>query len=256
MNWLLNKKILVMGVANQRSIAWAIAKALYKHGAELIFTFQNERLGTKVKRLVEEEMKEALSFQCDVSSDEEIRGLFSQIKDQVGTIDGIVHSIAFAPSADLEADFINTSRKGYAIAQEISAYSLIGVANYSREVLSEEGSILTMTYAGAERVVPDYKVMGVAKASLEASVRYLANDLGSKQIRINGISAGPIRTLSAKGVSNFNSVLQLMREKAPLRRETDVNDVANTAVFLLSPLSRGITGEVIHVDNGFNIVGM
>jgi enoyl-[acyl-carrier protein] reductase I len=251
-----NKKVVVMGVANQRSIAWAIAKALHSAGAELAFTYQGERLEKKVKELVEAEMPGSLCVECDVTSDEQLKNAFSIIGDKWGKIDGLVHSIAYAKSEDLENPYIETSREGYALAQDISAYSLVAVAREAKKYMTEGGSIVTMTYMGSERVIPNYNVMGVAKAALEASVRYLAYDLGTENIRINAISAGPIRTLAAKGVKDFNKMLNVVEERAPLHRTTNPDEVADTALFLLSHMGRGITGEVIHVDSGYNIMGM
>ncbi|MCS1352168.1 enoyl-ACP reductase FabI [Mechercharimyces sp. CAU 1602] len=249
------KRFLIMGVANKRSIAWAIAKALHRAGAQLAFSYQGERLEKYVRRLVDEEIPGAPCIECDVTSDEQLTTAFAEMKELWGTLDGVIHSIAFARNEDLEGSFLNTSRAGYALAQDISAYSLIAVARAAKPLMVEGGSLITMTYLGAERVIPNYKVMGIAKAALETNVRYLAEDLGKDNIRVNAISAGPIRTLAARGVKDFNSILKMMEEKAPLRRVTDVEEVADTALFLASSLSRGITGEVIHVDNGFNLIG-
>jgi enoyl-[acyl-carrier protein] reductase I len=250
------KRVLIMGVANKRSIAWAIAQSLHNHGAELAFTYQGERLERRVRELVEAEMPGSPMFECDVTSDEQVRSAFDRIGEVWGRIDGLVHCIAFAKAEDLEVPFVETSRDGYALAQDISSYSLVACARAAKSLMTEGGSILTMTYMGSERVIPNYNVMGVAKAALEASVRYLAHDLGPDGIRVNAISAGPIRTLAAKGVKDFNSVLHIVEEKSPLRKTTDPAEVADTALFLSSPLSRGITGEVIHVDGGYNIMGM
>jgi enoyl-[acyl-carrier protein] reductase I len=249
------KKALVMGVANDRSIAWAIAQALYREGATLAFTYQGERLERRVRSLTEN-MEGVFLTSCDVTRDEEIDRVFAELKSQFGTLDVVVHSLAYAKAEDLEGEYVDTSRDGYALAQDISAYSLVAVARRARELMADGGSIITMTYLGAERVIPNYNVMGVAKAALEASVRYLASDLGKQGIRVNGISAGPIKTLAAKGVRGFNSVLQVIEEKSPLRRTTDVSEVADTALFLASHWSRGITGEIIHVDSGYHIMGM
>jgi len=205
---------------------------------------------------VEAEMPGSPMFECDVTSDEQVRSAFDRIGEVWGRIDGLVHCIAFAKAEDLEVPFVETSRDGYALAQDISSYSLVACARAAKSLMTEGGSILTMTYMGSERVIPNYNVMGVAKAALEASVRYLAYDLGPSGIRVNAISAGPIRTLAAKGVKNFNSMLHIVEERSPLRKTTDPAEVADTALFLISPLSRGITGEVIHVDGGYNIMGM
>jgi enoyl-[acyl-carrier protein] reductase I len=256
MNLLQGKNILIMGVANKRSIAWGIAESLSKAGANLIFTYQGERLKKNVEELAATLNQEKnILIPCDVTSDEDIERAFAEIKEQVGVLHGVAHCIAFAKAEDLEGEFVTTSREGYALAQDISAYSLVAVANKAREVMTEGGSIVTLTYLGGERVVPNYNVMGVAKAALEMSVRYLASDLGKSNIRVNAISAGPIRTLAAKGIKNFNSIIKTITEKAPLGRMIDQSEVGDTALFLFSPLSRGITGEVIHVDAGYHIMG-
>lgn len=244
-----------MGVANKRSIAWGIARSLDKAGARLIFTYNQDRMLKNVKELAETlEGKDYLLLQCDVTVDEDITACFQEIKNQVGTIQGVAHCIAFANREDLEGEFVDTSRDGFLLAQNISAYSLTAVAKEARPLMTEGGSIITLTYLGGERVVTNYNVMGVAKASLDASVKYLANDLGKDGIRVNSISAGPIRTLSAKGIRGFNSVLNQIEEKAPLRRTVTQEEVGDTALFLFSDLSRGITGENIHVDAGFHIL--
>lgn len=250
------KKVVIMGVANKRSIAWAIAKALHREGADLAFTYQGERVLKFVQQLVEEEMPGSLIIQCDVTNDEEVSQAFAEIHQSWGKLDGVVHSIGFAKAEDLSQAYVETSRDGYALAQDISSYSLVAVSREAKKYLSSGGSILTLTYMGSERVIPGYNVMGVAKAALEASVKYLAHDLGPSNIRVNAISAGPIRTLAAKGVKDFNSMLSVIEERSPLRRGTDPEEVADTTVFLLSHMSRGITGEVIHVDSGYNIMGM
>ncbi|UOF90571.1 enoyl-ACP reductase FabI [Fodinisporobacter ferrooxydans] len=249
------KHILIMGVANKRSIAWAIAQALHREGAKLAFTFQGERLERSVRELVDEHMPGSLLVSCDVTKDEEIDQVFATLEEKIGVLHGVVHSLAFAKTEELEGEFINTSRDGYLLAQDISAYSLVAVAKRARKLMTEGGSIVTMTYLGGERVVENYNVMGIAKAALDMNVRYLAKDLGADNVRINAISAGPIRTLAAKGVKDFNKILKTMEEKAPLRRTTDQAEVGDTAMFLMSHLSRGITGEVIHVDSGYHILG-
>lgn len=256
MNKLLDgKNILIMGVANKRSIAWSIAKSLNNAGARLIFTYQGERFEKNLRELAVD-MEDSLFYQCDVTKDEEITDLFQNIKQDVGSINGVVHSVAHAKGEELKGKYSDTSRDGYLMAQEISVYSLVAVAREAEALMSEGGSIITLTYLGGERVVKNYNVMGVAKSALESSVKYLANDLGPNNIRVNAISAGPIRTLSAKGVSEFNTILREIEEKAPLRRATDAAEVGDTAFFLISDLSRGITGEVIHVDSGYHILGM
>jgi len=245
----------VMGVANKRSIAWGIARSLHAAGARLIFTYAGERFADEVRKLVETlEDDTALVLPCDVTSDEEIVRCFAEIKEKVGVIHGIAHCIAFANKDDLSGEYMNVSRDGFLLAHNISAYSLTAVARAAKELMTEGGSIVTLTYLGGERVVQNYNVMGVAKASLDASVKYLANDLGKYGIRVNAISAGPIRTLSAKGVSDFNSILKEIEERAPLRRTTTQEEVGDAALFLFSDLSRGITGEIIHVDSGYHIL--
>ncbi|GIN19212.1 MAG TPA: enoyl-[acyl-carrier-protein] reductase FabI [Bacillus bacterium] len=251
------KSFVVMGVANKRSIAWGIARSLHKAGAKLIFTYAGERLEKNVRELADTLEGESLVLPCDVTKDEDIEACFSQIKEQAGPIHGIAHCIAFANKEELDGDYLNVTRDGFLLAHNISSYSLTAVAKSVQKlnVMPEGGSIVTMTYLGGERVVTNYNVMGVAKASLDASVMYLASDLGKQGIRVNSISAGPIRTLSAKGISDFNSILKEIEEKAPLRRTTTPEEVGDTAVFLFSDLSRGITGENIHVDSGYHIMG-
>lgn len=247
----------VMGVANKRSIAWGIAQALDKAGARLIFTYAGERFKSNVESLAEGlENQSSLFYPCDVTSDEEIKSTFEAIKSDVGIIHGLAHCIAFANKEELDGEYLNTTREGFLLAQNISAYSLTAVAKESRGLMTEGGSIITLTYLGGERVVQNYNVMGVAKASLDASVKYLANDLGPERIRVNAISAGPIRTLSAKGISDFNSVIKMIEERSPLRRAITPEDVGNTALFLMSDLSNGMTGETLHVDSGFNIISI
>lgn len=249
------KTYVVMGVANKRSIAWAIAKALHRQGARIIFTYQGERLEKNVRELAETlERNDSILLPCDVTKDEDITDTFTKIKNEVGVIHGVAHCIAFAKTEELEGEFINTSREGYHLAQDISSYSLVAVSKAARALMTEGGSIVTLTYLGGERVVSNYNVMGVAKAALDASVKYLANDLGKDAIRVNAISAGPIRTLAAKGVKDFNSILKKIEEKAPLRRTITQEEVGDAALFLFSDLARAITGEIIHVDAGYNIV--
>jgi enoyl-[acyl-carrier protein] reductase I len=251
-----NKTFVVMGVANKRSIAWGIARSLHEAGAKLIFTYAGERLESSVRELAESlDQQEAIVLPCDVTNDEDIAKCFASIKDKVGTIHGVAHCIAFANKDELNGDYINTTREGFLLAHNISSYSLTAVAKEAKELMTEGGSIVTLTYLGGERVIANYNVMGVAKASLDASVKYLAADLGKEGIRVNSISAGPIRTLSAKGVSDFNSIIKVIEEKAPLRRPTTPEEVGDTALFLFSELSRGITGENIHVDSGYHILG-
>ncbi|WP_243385683.1 enoyl-ACP reductase FabI [Bacillus kexueae] len=250
------KNIVVMGVANKRSIAWGIARSLHAAGARLIFTYVGERMEKSVRDLVDTLGREDyLVLPCDVTSDEEIEKCFATIKEEVGVVHGIAHCIAFANKEELNGEYLNTTRDGFLLAHNISSYSLTAVAKAARPLMTEGGSIVTLTYLGGERVVTNYNVMGVAKASLDASVKYLANDLGKEGIRVNAISAGPIRTLSAKGVSDFNSILKDIEERAPLRRTTTQEEVGDTALFLFTDLSRGLTGEMLHVDSGFHILG-
>jgi len=251
------KNIVVMGVANQRSIAWGIAKSLHREGANLIFTNRQKRSYQKLQKLLDDnDMEAKLLVSCDVADDDSIQAAFNEIKEEVGTIHGLVHSVAFANREELQGEYANTSRDGFLLAQEISAYSLVAVANAARKLMTEGGSIVTQTYLGSEKVVKNYNVMGVAKASLEASVRYLAEDVGKNHIRVNAISAGPVRTLSAKGVSGLNDIHHVIEERAPLRRNIDQDQVGDATMFLLSDLARGITGEVIHVDSGYHIMGL
>lgn len=252
---LTGKNILVMGVANDRSIAWAIAQSLAAQGAKLAFTFENERVEERVRKLADT-IPGSILLPCNVTVDAEIETLAETVKKEFGVLHGLVHSIAFAKTEELEGLYVDTSREGFALAHDISAYSLVAVAKRLYPLMTEGGSIMTMTYLGAERAMKNYNVMGVAKAALEASVRYLAADLGQFNIRVNGISAGPIRTLAAKGIKDFNSILRQVEEKAPLRRTTETAEVGDTAMFLLSSLSRGITGEIIYVDGGYHIVGI
>ncbi|MGA2960599.1 MAG: enoyl-ACP reductase [Candidatus Korobacteraceae bacterium] len=243
----------VFGVANKRSIAWAIAQQLRAAGAKLAITYQSERI-----RQEAEEMILSLPgdpFQCDVSSDDEIDSLFRQLKQRYDRIDTLVHSIAYAPPEELRNEFVMTSREGFRIAHEISVYSLIALARAAAPLMSQGGSIITLTYFGAEKVVPNYNVMGVAKAALESTVRYLAYDLGKKNIRVNAISAGPIKTLAGRGIAGLGEMLKAHATRAPLQRNVDVDEVAATAVFLASRGAAGITGETIYVDCGYNIMG-
>jgi len=249
-----NRTYVVMGVANKRSIAWGIARSLHEAGARLIFTYAGERLEKGVRDLAESLEGDSLVLPCDVTNDADIEKCFTSIKEQVGVIHGIAHCIAFANKEELEGDYLNTTREGFLLAHNISSYSLTAVAKASKDLMTEGGSIVTLTYLGGERVVTNYNVMGVAKASLDASVKYLASDLGKQGIRVNSISAGPIRTLSAKGISDFNSILKEIEEVAPLRRTTTPEEVGDTATFLFSDMARGITGENIHVDSGFHII--
>jgi enoyl-[acyl-carrier protein] reductase I len=253
---LAGKHGLVVGVANKRSISWAIADAVSRAGARLAVTFQGERLEENVRELAAG-LEKPLILPCDVTDDGQIATLFTKIDDEFGGLDFVVHGAAFAPREELSAPFVQTSRAGFQTSLDISAYSLIALARGAMPLMERRGggSILTLTYLGSDRVFTNYNVMGVAKAALEASVRYLAADLGPKNIRVNAISAGPIKTLAASGISGFSSILQVYRERAPLRRNVELGEVADTAAFLLGPASRGITGEVVMVDGGFHISG-
>jgi enoyl-[acyl-carrier protein] reductase I len=248
------KTAVIFGVANKRSIAWAIAQKLQQAGWRLAITYQNERLAQEAKGLIDE-LPGATGFMCDVSHDEQIAKLFEELKAKYGTLQGVVHSVAFAPAAELNGEFLNTTREGFRIAHDVSVYSLIAVAREAAPLMTNGGGIVTMTYYGAEKVVPKYNVMGVAKAALEASVRYLANDLGAQNIRVNAISAGPIKTLAARGISGLGEMLKSHSERAPLKRNVDPGEVGATAAFLLSEAGSGITGETIYVDCGYNIMG-
>jgi enoyl-[acyl-carrier protein] reductase I len=250
------RKGIIFGVANEKSIAWAIAQKLHKEGAELAFTFAGEALEKRVRPLADS-LGAKLILQCDVTKDDEIQAVFQQVQSSFGHLDILVHAIAFANKEDLKADFLNTSRDGFRLAHDVSAYSLTALARHAAPLMQgRPGSILTLTYYGAEKVVPRYNVMGVAKAALEASVRYLAADLGPKGIRVNAISAGPIRTLASAGISGFMEMLHYVEAKAPLRRNVTAEEVAGTALYLASDLSSGVTGEIIFVDAGYNIMGM
>ena len=244
----------VFGVANKRSIAWAIAQKLQAGGMQLAITYQNERLEQEAKGLIEE-LPGAEAFRCDVTRDEEIEQLFSTLRTRYDKIHALVHSITFAPAEELKNDFVFTTREGFRIAHDVSVYSLIALARAASPLMTDGGSIMTLTYYGAEKVVPRYNVMGVAKAALEASVRYLAYDLGRQKIRVNAISAGPIKTLAARGISGFGEMLKSHVERSPLQRNVEVTEVGDAAVFLASDLSSGVTGEVIYVDCGYNIMG-
>jgi enoyl-[acyl-carrier protein] reductase I len=244
----------VFGVANKRSIAWSIAQGLHAAGAKLLITYQNARLEEEAKDLIAS-LPGAEGFMCDVSSDAEIDRLFATIKERHGKVDILVHSVAFAPAEELKGDFVNTTREGFRIAHDVSVYSLIAVSRAALPLMQNGGSIITMTYYGAEKVVPHYNVMAVAKAALECTVRYLAYDLGKHKIRVNAISAGPIKTLAARGISGLSDMLKSHAERAPLGRNVDVKEVGDTGVFLASDGSSGITGEVIYVDCGYNIMG-
>lgn len=249
------KNVVVMGVANERSIAWGIAKRLFDVGAHVIFTYRKERSKGKIEKLIAGLDVQATVVECDVNNDESIAKAFTEIGEKFTVIHGIVHSVAFANAEDLHNRFVETTRDGYAFAQDTSAYSLIAVTKAAKPYMTEGGSIVTMSYLGAERVLPGYNVMGVAKAALEASMRYLAADVGAENIRVNAISAGAIRTLAAKGVPSFNQILHKIEENAPLKRNTNQEEVADMTIVMLSQLSRGVTGETIYIDSGYHIMG-
>lgn len=246
---------LILGVANKRSIAWACAEACLGQGAKLAFTYQGERLQRNVEKLTAD-IDDALVVPCDVTSQDEVDSAFEAIREKFGRLDFVIHSIAFAPREALEGEFLGTSRDAFLTALEISAYSLTQIARAAKPLMTDGGSIVTMSYYGAEKVVQNYNVMGVAKSALESSTRYLANDLGKHNIRVNAISAGPINTLSARGVKNLGDFLRQVELRAPLRRNVEASEVGSTALFLVSGLSSGITGETIFVDCGYNIMGV
>jgi len=247
---------LVMGVANKRSIAWGIANAVSKAGARLVLTYQSERLGENVNDLAAG-LKDPLLLQCDVGSDDQITATMGRIREQVGDLDFLVHALAFAPREALDGMYADTKRDDFKTALDVSAYSLVSVSRAAMPLMEgRQAAIVTLTYLGSERVVPNYNVMGVAKAALESSVRYLANDLGPRGIRVNAISAGPIKTLASSAVGGISGMIKLHSEKAPLRKAVDIDEVGDVGLFLVSPLSRGITGEVIYVDGGYNILGV
>ncbi len=256
MGLLEGKKGVIFGVANERSIAWSIAKRLSDEGAELAFTYAGPALESRVRPLAEY-VDAPIIMPCDVTKDDEIEAVFSAIKEKWGALDMLVHSLAFAKKEELKGDFLHTSRAGFAMALDISAYSLVALARAAAPLMEVRGgSITTMTYYGSDKVIENYNVMGVAKAALEASMRYLAADMGKMGVRVNAISAGPVRTLAAMGISGFRTILDLVEKKAPLGRNITQDDVAGTALYLLSELSRGVTGETIFVDAGYNIMGM
>lgn len=252
-----NKKILIMGIRNKWSIAWGAAEAAAKNGAELIFTYQGEENKEKIESLLSE-LPYIKAYPCDASDDSDIEKVFKEIKEDCGKIDGILHSIAHANTEDLRNDFIYTSKEGFAHANDVSAYSFIAVSRIAKELdlLNEEASLVSLTYHGSTKVLPGYNVMGVAKAALECSIRYLADNLGPQGIRVNAISAGPIKTLSAKGIKDFGSILDVVEEKAPLRRNVTTEEVGNAAIFMLSNMSRAVTGQILYADSGYSIMGI
>jgi enoyl-[acyl-carrier protein] reductase I len=250
------KKAAIFGVANERSIAWAIAETFHAEGAELAFTYAGEVLEKRVRPLAEE-IGSQIILPCDVTKDEEIDKVFSDLAHEWGGLDILIHAIAFANKEDLSHPFVQTSRAGFHLAMDVSAYSMVALARRAAPLMEgRNGSMLTLTYMGSEKVVPNYNVMGVAKAALEASIRYLAYDLGPRGIRVNAISAGPIRTLAAAGISDFKTMLHHVADKAPLKRNIDAAEVGKTALYLCGPWGSAVTGEVVHVDAGYNIMGM
>ena len=257
MGFLNGKKALIVGLASNRSIAYGIAKAFHAQGAELAFTYQNEKLKERVERMAAE-FDSNLIFPCDVASDLDIQGVFEQLGSRWSSLDVLVHSVAFAPADQISGDFVdNSNREGFRIAHDISAYSLIGLAKAALPMMQEtQGSILTLSYYGAEKAIPNYNVMGIAKASLEAAVRYLAASLGSRGLRVNAISAGPLKTLAAAGIKDFRKIQSAYADVTPLKRNITMEEVGNTAAFLCSDMASGITGEVVHVDAGYHAVSM
>ena len=257
MGFLTGKRALIVGLASNRSIAWGIAKAMQREGAELAFTYQNEKLRDRVEKMAGECGTEII-VPCDVSDDEQIDAVFDHLDDYWDHLDIIVHSVAFAPRAELEGDYLESvSREGFRVAHEISSYSFSALAKAGcRMMEGRDGAMLTLSYYGAEKAMPNYNVMGLAKASLEANVRYMAQSLGPDGIRVNGISAGPIKTLAAAGISNFRKMLDLMERTSPLRKNVTIDEVGNAAAFLCSDLASGITGEITYVDAGYNTTGM
>lgn len=255
MGFLAGKKALIIGLASNRSIAYGIAKALHAQGAELAFSYQNEKLQSRVETMAAE-FNSTLTFPCDVARDEDISTLFTHLRSHWNKLDILIHSVAFAPADQISGDFIESSnREGFRIAHDISAYSLVGLAQAALPMMEEtEGSILTLSYYGAEKAIPNYNVMGIAKASLEASVRYLAASLGTRGLRVNAISAGPIKTLAAAGIKDFRKIQSAYANIAPLRRNVTIDEVGNAAAFLCSNLASGITGEIVHVDAGYHAV--
>ena len=252
---MLGKRGLIMGVANDRSIAWGISRALHKHGAELAFTYQGEALAKRVKPLAES-VNSSMVFPCDVTDDESIDQVFASIGRSWDGLDFVVHAIAYSDREELKGQFLNTSRDNFVHSLDISCYSFTAVAQRAVPMMRKGGSLLTLTYYGAERVMPHYNVMGVAKAALEASVRYLASDLGEHSVRVNALSAGPIKTLAASGIGDFRYILKWNEFNSPLRRNVSLDQVGNAALYLLSDLSAAVTGEVHHVDSGYHTVGM
>ncbi|WWO99473.1 MAG: SDR family oxidoreductase [Candidatus Dasytiphilus stammeri] len=256
MGLLSGKRILITGIANQQSIAFGIAKTMYYQGAELAFTYQNSRIKNKVEKIANQ-LGSTIFLPCNVAQDQEIEHLFNILKKFWTKFDGLIHSIGYAPRDQLKGDYINTiTRDAFKIAHDISSYSFVALAKACRRMLTKNAALLTLSYLGSERVIPNYNVMGLAKASLEANVRYMANSLGPDGVRVNAISSGPIRTLAASGIKNFRKILSACEFRTPLRRGITIEDIGNAAVFLCSNLAAGITGEILHVDGGFNICAL
>ena len=256
MDMLKGKRGVIFGVANDRSIAWAIARALHEQGAELAFTYAGEVLEKRVRPLAES-IGAKIILPCDVTKDEDIDRVFETLRRDWGALDILIHAIAYATKEDLSNPYIQTGRQGFHLALDVSAYSLVVLSCHAATLMEgRKGSILTMTYMGSEKVIPNYNVMGVAKAALEASVKYLAYDLGPKGIRVNAISAGPVRTLAASGIAGFKEMLHYSSERAPLKRNISADEVARTALYLVSDMASAVTGEIVHVDAGYNIMGM
>ncbi len=257
MSFLAGKKILIVGVASKLSIAYGIAESCAREGAELAFTYQNDKLKSRVERFAEN-WNSKLIFPCDVGDDQQIEDLFSALSEHWDGIDGIVHAVGFAPSHELDGNYVDvTTREGFKIAHDISSYSFVALAKGARELMKGcNTSMLTLSYLGAERTLPNYNVMGLAKASLEANVRYMARSLGPEGLRVNGISAGPIRTLAASGIKSFRKMLDYNKQQTPMRHNTTISEVGDASAFLLSDLARGITGEILYVDGGFNTTAM
>lgn len=257
MGMLEGKRGIIFGVANDHSLAWSCAQALHAEGAQLAFTYQGEALERRVRPLAES-LGSTFVEACDLSEDEQIEKIFEKLHKHWPHLDFVIHAVAFANKQDLEGHYVDTSRDGFKLALDVSAYTLTAVAKYAVPLMNDNagGSIVTLSYYGAEKVVPHYNVMGVAKAALEASVRYLAADLGEKKIRVNAISAGPVRTLAAMGISGFREMLKYVADRAPLKRNVQAEEVGKSALYLISDLASGVTGEVIHVDCGYSIMGM
>lgn len=257
MGFLSGKRALIVGLASNRSIAWGIAQAMHREGAELAFSYQTDKLKPRVEKMAGE-LGSSLIMPCDVSSDQEIEDVFDYLSKQWDKVDIIIHSVGFAPKDELAGNFVDmTTREGFNIAHEISSYSFTALAKAGREMMKDtNGSLLTLSYLGAERAMPNYNVMGLAKASLEANVRYMAQSLGPEGIRVNAVSAGPIKTLAAAGIGDFRTMLHQVEENAPLRKNVTIEEVGNASAFLCSDLASGITGQVVYVDSGYNIIGM